>query len=161
MNWTAIIVFVALFCFVTWLGFIAAHWRRADLGLLSEWGLGGRRFGSWITWFLLGGDLYTAYTFIAVPALMFGAGAIGFYAVSYTIMVFPIVIIFLPRLWSVSRVHNYVTPADFVRGRYGSRGLALSAAFTGILALMPYIALQLVGIQAVLTVMGVGTSSGN
>ena len=71
MNWTAIIVFVALFCFVTWLGFIAAHWRKADLGLLSEWGLGGRRFGSWITWFLLGGDLYTAYTFIAVPALMF------------------------------------------------------------------------------------------
>jgi solute:Na+ symporter, SSS family len=96
-----------------------------------------------------------------VPALVFGSGAIGFYAVSYTIMVFPIVIIFLPRLWSVSRVHNYVTPADFIRGRYGSRGLALSAAFTGILALMPYIALQLVGIQAVLTVMGVGTSSGN
>ena len=34
-------------------------------------------------------------------------------------------------------------------------------AFTGILALMPYIALQLVGIQAVLTVMGVGASSTN
>jgi SSS family solute:Na+ symporter len=114
-----------------------------------------------ITWFLLGGDLYTAYTFIAVPALVFGSGSIGFYAVAYTIMVFPIVFIFLPRLWSVSRVHGYVTPADFIRGRYGSRGLALASAFTGILALMPYIALQLVGIQAVLTVMGVGASSTN
>jgi SSS family solute:Na+ symporter len=75
--------------------------------------------------------------------------------------VFPIALIFLPRLWSIARVHHYVTPADFVRGRYGSRGLALAIAFTGILALMPYIALQLVGIQAVLTVMGVGTTSGN
>ena len=58
-------------------------------------------------------------------------------------------------------MHNYITPADFIRGRYGSRGLSLAAAFTGILSLMPYIALQLVGIQAVLTVMGVGTSSNN
>ncbi len=92
---------------------------------------------------------------------MFGSGAIGFDVVSYTIMVYPIIIIFLPRLWSVSRVHNYITPADFIRGRYGSRGLSLAAAFTGILSLMPYIALQLVGIQAVITVMGVGTSSNN
>jgi SSS family solute:Na+ symporter len=58
-------------------------------------------------------------------------------------------------------VHNYVTPADFIKGRYGSRGLALSAAVTGILATMPYIALQLVGIQAVLAVMGVNSTSTN
>jgi SSS family solute:Na+ symporter len=162
VNGTTFAIVVILFLVVTGVGFAAARWRRTeDMLQLNEWGLGGRGFGTFVTWFLLGGDLYTAYTFIAVPALVFGSGAIGFYAVSYTIMVFPIVIIFLPRLWSVSRVHNYITPADFIRGRYGSRGLALSAAFTGILALMPYIALQLVGIQAVLTVMGVGTSSTN
>jgi SSS family solute:Na+ symporter len=160
VNATTFTIVVALFIIVTGVGFAAARWRRAaDMMHLDEWGLGGRGFGTFITWFLLGGDLYTAYTFIAVPALVFGSGSIGFFAVAYTIMVFPIVLIFLPRLWSVSRVHGYVTPADFIRGRYGSRGLALAAAFTGILALMPYIALQLVGIQAVLTVMGVGTSS--
>ena len=90
INWTALIVFIVLFGFVTWLGFIAAHWRRGDLDLLHEWGLGGRRFGTIVTWFLIGGDLYTAYTFIAVPALMFGAGAIGFFAVPYTVMIYPI-----------------------------------------------------------------------
>jgi solute:Na+ symporter, SSS family len=162
VNTTTFTIVVALFVIVTGAGFAAARWRRAtDMMHLDEWGLGGRGFGTFITWFLLGGDLYTAYTFIAVPALVFGSGSIGFYAVSYTIMVFPIVLIFLPRLWSVSRVHGYVTPADFIRGRYGSRGLALAAAFTGILALMPYIALQLVGIQSVLTVMGVDASSTN
>ena len=162
VNVTTFTIVVVLFVVVTGVGFGAARWRRAvDMKHLDEWGLGGRGFGTFITWFLLGGDLYTAYTFIAVPALVFGSGSIGFYAVAYTIMVFPIVFIFLPRLWSVSRVHGYVTPADFIRGRYGSRGLALASAFTGILALMPYIALQLVGIQAVLTVMGVGASSSN
>src|ERR1700744_6073 len=162
VNVTTFTIVVVLFLVVTGVGFAAARWRRADdMMHLDEWGLGGRGFGTFITWFLLGGDLYTAYTFIAVPALVFGSGSIGFYAVAYTILVFPIVFIFLPRLWSVSRVHGYVTPADFIRGRYGSRGLALASAFTGILALMPYIALQLVGIQAVLTVMGVGASSAN
>jgi solute:Na+ symporter, SSS family len=162
VNAITFTIVIVLFVIVTGVGFGAARWRRADnMKHLDEWGLGGRGFGTFITWFLLGGDLYTAYTFIAVPALVFGSGSIGFYAVAYTIMVFPIVFIFLPRLWSVSRVHGYITPADFIRGRYGSRGLALAAAFTGILALMPYIALQLVGIQAVLTVMGVGASSSN
>jgi len=164
VNTTTFTIVVVLFVIVTGVGFGAARWRRAGGGTLlhlDEWGLGGRSFGTFITWFLLGGDLYTAYTFIAVPALVFGSGAIGFYAVSYTIMVFPIVLIFLPRLWSVCRAHGYITPADFIRGRYGSRTLALAAAITGIVALMPYIALQLVGIQSVLSVMGVGTSSTN
>ena len=87
---------------------------------LDEWGLGGRSFGSWITWFLLGGDLYTAYTFVAVPALMFGAGAAGFFAVPYTIIIYPLVFLVVIRLWSVSHVRGFVTPADFVRGRFDS-----------------------------------------
>ena len=162
VNVTTFTIVVVLFTLVTLTGFAAVRWRRAqDMLQLNEWGLGGRNFGTFISWFLMGGDLYTAYTFIAVPALVYASGSIGFYAVSYTIMAFPIAFVFLPRLWSVSRTHNYVTPADFIRGRYGTRGLALANAVTGILATLPYVALQLVGIQAVLTVMGVGTTSAN
>ena len=139
-------------------GFWAARWRRpTSMESLDEWGLGGRSFGTWVTWFLLGGDLYTAYTFVAVPAAMWAFGAVnGFFAVPYTIILYPIIFIFMSRLWSVSHRHGYVTPADFVEGRSGSRGLSLAVAVTGFLATMPYIALQLVGIQAVLEVVGVG-----
>ncbi|WP_354642271.1 monocarboxylate uptake permease MctP [Kitasatospora camelliae] len=157
VNWVALTVFLLFFVLVSVMGFLASRWRRAENALhLDEWGLGGRSFGTWITWFLLGGDLYTAYTFVAVPAAIYAAGAAGFFAVPYTIIAYPLVFLFLPRLWSVSRVHGYVTPADFVRGRYGSKSLSLVVALTGILATMPYIALQLVGIQAVLDVLGVG-----
>jgi SSS family solute:Na+ symporter len=70
---TELVIFVFFFLVVTAMGFYAARWRRpTDLMHLDEWGLGGRKFGSWVTWFLVGGDLYTAYTFVAVPALMFG-----------------------------------------------------------------------------------------
>ena len=160
MNWTAIIVFVLLFGFVTVMGFLAAHWRRGDLDLLHEWGLAGRRFGTIVSWFLLGGDLYTAYTFVAVPALVFGAGAIGFFAVPYATIVYPLVFLILPRMWSVAHKHNFITAADFVVGRYGNRWLALAVAITGIVATMPYIALQLVGLQVVIGAMGVGAGGG-
>ena len=153
---TELVVFAVLFAAVSVMGFVASRWRSApNLHSLDEWGLGGRSFGGWITWFLLGGDLYTAYTFVAVPALVFGAGAIGFFAVPYTVVVFPLVLFVLARMWSVSHVHGYVTPADFVRGRTGSPTLALLVAISGIVATMPYIALQLVGIEAVLKVIGI------
>ena len=100
LNITALTVFIVLFAFITIVGFFAGRWRRGDLDLLHEWGLGGRRFGTFVTWFLVGGDLYTAYTFIAVPALMFGAGALGFFAVPYTIMIYPILYLIFPAIWS-------------------------------------------------------------
>ncbi|WP_426412593.1 monocarboxylate uptake permease MctP [Bradyrhizobium ganzhouense] len=155
VDWTAFIIFLALFAFITWLGFAAARWRRGDLDLLHEWGLGGRRFGTVVTWFLIGGDLYTAYTFIAVPALAFGAGAVAFFAVPYTIVVYPILFLAFPRLWYVCHKHNYITAADFVRGRFGNRWLALAVAITGIIATLPYIALQLVGLQVVIGGLGI------
>ncbi len=155
LNWVALCVFVLLFGFITWLGFAAAHWRKGDLDQLHEWGLGGRRFGTMVTWFLVGGDLYTAYTFIAVPALAFGAGAIAFFAVPYTIVIYPLLFLVFRRLWHVCHKNGYITAADFVRGRFGNRWLALAVTVTGIVATMPYIALQLVGIQVVLGALGV------
>jgi SSS family solute:Na+ symporter len=159
-NWVEMVVFVVLFLAVSVMGFLAARWQSSGNSLdhLDEWGLGGRRFGSWITWFLVGGDLYTAYTFVAVPALLFGAGAMGFFALPYTVILYPLVFLPVMRMWSVSRVHGYVTPADFVRGRYGSSLLALIVAITGLVATMPYIALQLVGLEAVLRTMGLNAS---
>ena len=156
INEVQLAIVIALFLLVSVLGFAAARWRKAQsLEHLDEWGLGGRKFGGWITWFLLGGDIYTAYTFVAVPALVFGLGAIGFFAVPYTIIVYPLVLLAAVRMWSVAHRHGFVTPADFVRGRHGSSALALAIALTGIVATMPYIALQLVGIEAVVKTIGI------
>ena len=156
INWIALAVFVLLFGFISWLGFAAAHWRPGDLDRLHEWGLGGQRFGTIITWFLIGGDLYTAYTFIAVPALAFGAGALAFFAIPYAVVAYPILFTVFPRFWCVCRKHGYITAADFVRGRFGNRWLALAISITGIVATMPYIALQLVGLQVVIGGLGIG-----
>lgn len=154
VNWEMLSVFIVVFGAVSALAFWSARWRPGDLNRLQEWGLAGRRFGTIASWFLLGGDIYTAYSFIAVPGLVFASGAIGFFSIPYLVLAFPLAFLVLPRFWSVARHRGYVTPADFVRERFGS-GLALVVAITGILATMPYIALQIYGIEVSLAQMGV------
>ena len=139
---------------VTALGFLASRWGGAKLDSLDEWALGGRRFGTLVSWFLLGGDLYTAYTFIAVPALVYGVGALGFFAVPYATIAYPIAFVVLSRFWSLAKRRGYVTAADFVRDRFGDRTLEIAVALTGVLAALPYIALQLTGMKAVFASLG-------
>src|SRR5215467_7379319 len=155
IDWIPVAVFIFFFALVTVMGFLAARWKSGPVNEhLDEWGLGGRQFGTWITWFLVGGDFYTAYTVIAVPALVYAVGAYGFFALPYTIIVYPFVFAVMPILWKVAHRNGYVTAADVVHGTYGSRGLELAVGMTGIVATMPYIALQLVGMGAVIKTMG-------
>jgi solute:Na+ symporter, SSS family len=147
-------ILVTLVLAVTVMGFLAARWGGANLANLDEWALGGRRFGTVVSWFLLGGDLYTAYTFIAVPALVYGVGALGFFAVPYATIAYPIALVVLVRFWGIARERGYLTTADFVRERFGDRWLEVAVALTGIVAAMPYIALQLVGMKTVFAQLG-------
>ncbi len=157
INYTSLAIFIFFFLLVTVMGFVAARWRKPEtLAHIDEWGLGGRNFGTWITWFLVGGDFYTAYTVIAVPALVYTVGAYGFFALPYTIVVYPFVFMVMPVLWRKAKDFGYVTAGDVVHGQYGSRALELAVAITGVIATMPYIALQLVGMAAVLKALGPG-----
>ncbi len=151
----AMTVFIAFFLLVTVLGFVAARWKAGDLTQLHEWGLGGRQFGVVISWFLVGGDFYTAYTVIAVPALVYSVGAYGFFALPYTIIVYPFVFAVMPKLWKIAHAKNHITAADYVHGEYGGKWFPAAVALTGIVATMPYIALQLVGMQVVIKGLGV------
>jgi SSS family solute:Na+ symporter len=155
IDWIALAVFVFFFALVTVMGFLAARWKAGPVSAhLDEWGLGGRQFGTWITWFLVGGDFYTAYTVIAVPALVYAVGAYGFFALPYTIIVYPFVFAVMPMLWKVAHANGYVTAADVVLGTYRSRGLELAVAVTGMVATMPYIALQLIGMGVTIKAIG-------
>src|SRR5258708_83407 len=155
IDWVSLSVFIFFFALVTVMGFFAARWKAGPVNEhLDEWGLGGRQFGTWVTWFLVGGDFYTAYTVIAVPALVCSVGAYGFFALPYTIIVYPFVFAVMPKLWQIAKDHGYVTAADVVHGQYGSRTLASAVAITGVIATMPYIALQLIGMAAAIKALG-------
>lgn len=142
------IVVGSMFLLITLVGLFAGRWRRTDdMENLDEWALGGRAFGGFMTWFLQGGSIYTTYAFIAVPALVYGKGAVGFFALPYLVIAYPVAFVLIPKLWELARRHNYVTAADFVRERFGNRWLTLAVTVTGLVSMMPYTALQVFGIQ--------------
>ena len=154
-----VIPFVALFLFFMFLGFYGKYWRKGDLNHVHEWALAGRNLGTTLVFFLIGADLYTAYTFVAVPSGMFAKGPLYFFAVPYVALTFAVALVTMPKLWTVSREKGYITASDFVKDRFGSLTLSVLIAVTGIVAELPYIALQIVGMQSVLTVMLAGTSN--
>ncbi len=154
MNDVVVIgVFLALFVIFVFLGFWASRFRRGDLSDLGEWGLAGRKLGAYLAWFLVGADLYTAYTFIAIPESVFLHGAIYYFAVPYVGIAFGVAMITMPKMWKIAKDKNYVTAVDMVHDKFNSKTLAMLIALTGIVAELPYIALQIYGMQAVLLVM--------
>ncbi|MBI1827964.1 MAG: sodium:solute symporter [Thaumarchaeota archaeon] len=155
----SLIPFVCLFVVFIALGFYGKYWRRGDLNNVHEWSLAGRKLGTTLVFFLIGADLYTAYTFVAIPSGVFAKGSLYFFAIPYVMLTFAVALVTMPRLWSLSREKGYITASDFVKDRFSSLALAVMIAITGIVAELPYIALQIVGMQSVLTVMLAGTSN--
>lgn len=151
-----IVVFVALFIVFIGLGFYGKYWRRGDLNHVHEWSLAGRKLGTTLVFFLIGADLYTAYSFVAIPSGVFAKGSLYFFAIPYVMLTFAVALVTMPRLWTLAREKGYITASDFVKDRFSSKTLAIMIAVTGIVAEMPYIALQIVGMQSVLTVMLAG-----
>jgi solute:Na+ symporter, SSS family len=161
IGFDGIIPFVGLFVLFVLLGFYGKYWRRGDLNHVHEWSLAGRRLGTALVFFLIGADLYTAYTFVAIPSGVFAKGSLYFFAIPYVGLTFGVALVTMPRLWSLSREKGYITASDFVKDRFSSKILSILIAMTGIISLLPYIALQIVGMQSVLTVMLSGTANSN
>ncbi|MDE1856878.1 MAG: sodium:solute symporter [Candidatus Micrarchaeota archaeon] len=153
-----IALFVILFVVFALLGFYGSRFRKGEMKTLTGWGLGGRLLGPYLSWFLLGADVFTAYTFVAVPSLAFASGSAAFFAVPYVAIVFAIAMLTMPRLWRISRKKGFVTASDFVKARFNSRALSILLAITGVVAILPYIALQIAGMQAVLITMLYGVA---
>ncbi len=156
IHWTALIVFFVFLIGVTGIGYVASYGKATKVKSLNDWGLGGRQFGILFTLVLVGGDFYTAYTVIAVPALVYSVGAYGFFALPFTVIVYPFFYAVMPRLWTVCKRQDYMTAADFVHGRFGSLWLASAVALTSLIAMIPYIALQLIGMKVVIENLGLG-----
>lgn len=146
----SITVFVILFIVFSYLGLKGKDFRAGDLDLLHEWALGGQKFGAWLLWFLIGADLFTAYTFIAVPSGLFAKGPVFFFAVPYVAMGFGVALAVMPKFFAISKEKCHITAVDFIKDRYNSKALAITIAIVGILAELPYIALQIVGMKVVL-----------
>ncbi|MDR4947606.1 sodium:solute symporter family protein [Neobacillus cucumis] len=154
-NVTALLITGIIVLGVVLIGFLSGR-DKSNRSSVEEWSVGGRRFGTLLVWFLVGADLYTAYTFLGLTSTAYTGGSLAFFAIPYTIIAYFISYFFLPKLWKFSKNHRITTLADYAKVRFNSKFLSFLIAVVGVLMLIPYIDLQLAGIQDTLTVAGTG-----
>jgi SSS family solute:Na+ symporter len=137
-------------------GFALASVRRMNT-TPQEYIVGGRGFGAVFLWVLLAGEIYTSFTFLGAAGWTYGFGAPAFYIMAYGTVGYVLGYFLLPKLWELGKERQLLTAADFFTARYGSKPLATFAAVVHIVAIVPYVTLQLSALQIFLTIAGYGT----
>jgi solute:Na+ symporter, SSS family len=118
--------------------------------------VGGRSFGTIFLWVLLAGEIYTTFTFLGIAGLSYSQGAPAFYILAYGTAGYIIGYFLTPAIWRVGKEYGLLTGPDFFTTRYGSRALGVSIAILQFLMIVPYVALQLSGLEILLRIAGYG-----
>lgn len=119
--------------------------------------VGNRSIGTVFLWFLLAGEVYTSFTFLGTAGWAYGFGAPAFYIVGYGAAGYAIAYLLLPMIWRAAKVGNYLTASDFFVDRFGSRTLGIIVAIVQVGLMIPYVTLQLSGLEILLSIAGFGT----
>jgi SSS family solute:Na+ symporter len=125
------------------LGFSARFRRQMDL---EQWACAGRGLGLVLVWLLMAGEMFTAYTFLGASGWAYSRGAPVLYVIGYWPLGCVVGFFILPLIWEAGRKHRLQTQADFFQVRYGNKYLAALVALLGVVSLVPYLQLQLVGL---------------
>ena len=123
----------------------------------QEYIVGGRRIGALLLWLLLAGDIYTTFTFLGAAGWAYGKGAPAYYILCYGTIAYIISFFLAPAIHRIARERGYLPGPDFFTDRYGSRLLGALVALLGFLMLVPYVTLQLTGLQILLQIAGYNT----
>jgi SSS family solute:Na+ symporter len=118
--------------------------------------VGGRSFGALFLWLLLAGEVYTSFTFLGAAGWAYGKGAPAFYILAYGTIGYIIGYFYLPEVWRIGKERGLLTAPDFFQARYGSKTLTIGVAILQFVLIVPYVTLQLTGVQIVLSIAGYG-----
>lgn len=117
---------------------------------LEEWAVGGRSFGRWLNWFILAGEIYTAFAFLGGSGWAYSKGGPVFYILGYGALAYVVGYFVLPAISPIGRKHGLLTQPDLIEHMYGSRWLGVLTAIIGVAFLIPYLQLQLSGLGIII-----------
>ncbi len=149
----ALSIVAAIVCATIAFALIAIHRLPRDP---TQYIVGGRSFGALFLWILLAGEIYTSFTFLGAAGWAYGKGAPAFYILAYGTTAYIISYFLLPPIWRLGKERGLLTSADFFVDRYGSRWLGGAVALVQFVLIVPYVTLQLTGMQILLTLAGYG-----
>ncbi|MFP5312260.1 MAG: sodium:solute symporter [Actinomycetes bacterium] len=117
--------------------------------------IAGRSLPGWLIFFLAVGEIYSVGTMLGFPGGIYAKGAsYGVWFIGYILLGYIFGYFLAPLVWRAGKAYNAVTVPDVMFGHYGSRALEKLAAFAFVLALLPWAVFQFVGLQTVLSGLG-------
>ncbi|MDQ2681660.1 MAG: sodium:solute symporter family protein [Candidatus Eremiobacteraeota bacterium] len=119
--------------------------------------VGGRSFGALLLWILLAGEVYTSFTFLGAAGWAYGRGAPAFYILAYGTCGYILSYFYLPPIWRIAKERGLLTAPDFFVDRFGSKPLGVVIAVLQFFLIIPYVTLQLTGLQIILSIAGYST----
>lgn len=153
MNSSIIIIFSTL-ALAFYLGIRARKGREMKL---EQWAVGGRNFGTFIMFVLMAGEMFSTYCFLGASGAAYRMGGPVVYVYCAITYVIPFWI--LPPIWRYAKKHNLLTQSDFFAKKYDSKSLGLLVALIGVVSMIPYIVLQLKGLQIIVSEASFGVIS--
>ena len=155
MNAALLIIFATI-AGVLLLGLRAQRGKDMDL---EQWTVGGRGFGTILVFVLMAGEIYTTFTFLGGSGFAYGHGAPAFYILSYGCLAYVLSYWLLPPIWRYAKQHRLIAQPDFFARKYDSPALGVLVAVVGIIALIPYLVLQLKGLGIIVDTAAYGAIS--
>lgn len=138
------------------LGLSARSGRSMDV---EQWAVGGRGFGWVFVFLLLAGEIYTTFTFLGGSGFAYGVGAPAYYILAYGTLAYVIAYFLLPPIWAYAKHHELHSQPDFFTRKFDSQALGALVAVVNLIALIPYLVLQLTGLGIIVSVASYGAIS--
>jgi len=126
--------------------------RRGKDMNLEQWTVGGRGFGAMIIFLLMAGEIYTTFVFLGGSGYAYGKGAPAYYMLGYGSLCFVLSYWLLPPIWRYAKERKLISQPDFFAAKYESRSFGVLVAVVGVVALIPYLILQLKGLGIIINV---------
>ena len=123
---------------IGWLGM-----RARTENSLRDFYLGGRGIGFLVLLMTLYATQYSGNTLFGFTGKTYRIGFRWAVCIHFMTAIVVFYLLFAPKLYRVARQHRFITPADYIQHRFGSRGLSLMATGIMVIGLANYLLAQL------------------
>ncbi len=151
---------VIIFAFLLLSLYLGVQARKGKDMNLEQWTVGGRGFGTIFVFLLLAGEIYTTFTFLGGSGWAYGKERRPmFYIIAYGCLAYVLSYWMLPKVWKYAKEHQLMSQSDFFVSKYNSPLLGGLVSLVGVVALIPYLVLQLKGLGIIVSQASYGTIS--
>ncbi|MCM3456878.1 sodium:solute symporter family protein [Heyndrickxia oleronia] len=130
--------------------------RGRDGSSLDEFAVAGGKLSLFVMWFLMGGAVFSAFSFLGAPGWAYSKGAPSLYIIAYTAFAILPWYIIGPKVGKIGKKNRYYTISAFLKGRYNSPLLAILIGVIALFASVQYLATQMSGMALIFDVMTEG-----